>query len=389
VSRVLVVVDRYGAEVDGAAASQARLAARVLARRHEVEVATTTALDERTWAPHYRAGRSSLDGISIRRFAGAPGRGPEFEAFAQRVQREDRTLSDELAWPRQQGPHVPALLEFLHRDGGRYGAIVFYGYRHEPTALGLPLVPERSALVPAAQDEWQLRLAPYRALFHLPRAIGFLTPEEAKLVRAVFRNDQVPGEPLGVALDPPRGHDARAFRRRHGITGRLLVYIGEVTEADACDELIAMWVALKERRRVGGATLVLAGAVRMSIPERGDVRALGWLTDEERFGALAAADVLVLPSHREALGIVLLEAWQVGTPVLVPSSNPVTAGRVTRSGGGLSYATPEEFAAALERLFRDGPAYGERGRAWVERECSDRSFEPRLEALIELVSSGA
>jgi glycosyltransferase involved in cell wall biosynthesis len=41
------------------------------------------------------------------------------------------------------------------------------------------------------------------------------------------------------------------------------------------------------------------------------------VSEEDKYALLEAADVLVLPSHLESLGIVLLEAWQVGTPCLV------------------------------------------------------------------------
>ena len=53
---ILLVVQRYGAEVVGGSEQHARLVARRLAQRHTVEVATTTALDYWTWTPHYRAG---------------------------------------------------------------------------------------------------------------------------------------------------------------------------------------------------------------------------------------------------------------------------------------------------------------------------------------------
>ncbi|HEX9269917.1 MAG TPA: glycosyltransferase family 4 protein [Candidatus Limnocylindria bacterium] len=385
---VLIVVQRYGDEVVGGSESHARTVATRLARTHRVEVATTTALDFWTWAPHYAAGTTEVNGVTVHRFPVQTGRRPDFKAFEQRVLFADHTLADELAWPGVQGPNVPELYDFLHDRGRRYDALLFYTYIYAPTALGLPIVPERAALVPTAHDERPLELAPYGALFHLPRAIGYLTPEERSLVHRRFRNEEVPDVVLGVALDPPAPGDAAAFRARQRIAGRLVVYLGQVTEGKGCDELLSGWAAY--RASGGDGTLVLAGTIGMDLSARPDVLALGRVSDAEKADLLAAADVLVQPSHLESLGITLLEAWQVATPVLVPRWNAVTAGQVGRSGGGRTYASladfPRELAALLDG---EGRSRGEAGRRWVERECGPDAFDARLAALLDLVVAGA
>lgn len=48
----------------------------------------------------------------------------------------------------------------------------------------------------------------------------------------------------------------------------------------------------------------------------GPYRLVGDVDEVDKHRWLAAADVLVLPSHHESFGIVLLEAWQHGTPVV-------------------------------------------------------------------------
>src|SRR5206468_4613062 len=130
----------------------------------------------------------------------AAGRRTDFKELEKHVLTEPHTLAEEQQWLPAQGPHSPALLDFLHDRGREYDAVLFYTYIYAPTALGLPIVPERAALISTAHDEYPLRLAPYRALFHLPRAIGYLTPEERAMVHARFRNEQVPDEILGYAV---------------------------------------------------------------------------------------------------------------------------------------------------------------------------------------------
>jgi glycosyltransferase involved in cell wall biosynthesis len=382
--RILVVVQRYGAEVVGGSESHARVVAQRLAMVNEVEVATTNAIDYWSWAPHFPVGESMDGPVRVRRFAVTGMRCPTFKEAERHVLFESHTRADEEAWLAIQGPHTPDLLEFLRREGKSYDAILFYTYIYEPTAAGLPIVPERAALISTAHDEEPLRLVPYRALFQLPRAFGFLTPEERELVHSRFRNEHIPSEVLGIGLDAPPWHDPEPFRERYAPRGPLVLYLGQVSEGKAVDELIADWA--RHRDSGGAGTLVLAGTARMPIPERDDLVSLGRVSDEDKYALLEAADVLVLPSHLESLGIVLLEACQVGTPCLVSAKNKVTTGQVARARGGASYDRGG-FEKALAAVLSDRESLGESGRRYVEAECAWPAFDTRLEQLTELVAN--
>src|SRR5256885_11108458 len=335
---------------------------------NDVEIATTNALDYWSWAPHFPVGESMDGPVRVRRFAVTGVRSPTFKDAERHVLFERHTRSDEEAWLAMQVPHTPGLLEFLRREGKGYDAILFYTYIYEPTAAGLPLVPERAALISTAHDEEPLRLVPYRALFQLPRAFGFLTPEERDLVHARFRNEHIPSEVLGIGLEPPPWHDPEPFRERYAPRGPLVAYLGQVSEGKGVNELIADWTRYREGG--GKGSLVLAGTRRMAIPQRDDIVSLGRVSDEAKFALLEAADVLVLPSHLESLGIVLLEAWQGGKPWLVSAQNKVTSGQVARAGGGASYERggfANALAAVLaqrERLGESGPLYVQAESAW-------------------------
>src|SRR5207237_7061818 len=135
------------------------------------------------------------------------------------------------------------------------------------------------------------------------------------LVRSPLHNEPIAGAVPGTGLDPRPWHDRSPLRERNGPRGPLVGYLGQVSEGKAVDELIADWIAYREAG--GGGTLALVGTQRMTLPEREDVVSLGRVSEEDKYALLAAADALVLPSHLESLGIVLLEAWQVGTPCLV------------------------------------------------------------------------
>ena len=96
--------------------------------------------------------------------------------------------------------------------------------------------------------------------------------------------------------------------------------------------------------------LVLAGAPVMEIPSHSRIRHLGFVTDEEKYDALAAADALLMPSYYESLSMVTLEAWAMRLPVLTNGRCDVLRGQVIRANAGLYYESYEEFAAALHLL---------------------------------------
>ena len=64
--RLCFVIQRYGLEVNGGAELHCRWLAERLARRHEVEVFTTRALDYIEWRNHYPEGGASVNGVRVR-----------------------------------------------------------------------------------------------------------------------------------------------------------------------------------------------------------------------------------------------------------------------------------------------------------------------------------
>ena len=166
------------------------------------------------------------------------------------------------------------------------------------------------------------------------------------MVQARFGNEHIPSEVLGIGMDPAPDY-GDSYRRRYG-DGALVAYLGQVSEGKGVDELLALWDLYRESG--GRGTLALAGTPRMALPKRDDVVSLGRVNDSEKWALLASADVLVLPSRFESLGIVLLEAWQVGTPVLVPTRNAVTAGQVARRAA--VRVRPRTFVDSLMRCSR-------------------------------------
>jgi glycosyltransferase involved in cell wall biosynthesis len=218
------------------------------------------------------------------------------------------------------------------------------------------------------------------------RAVMYNSLEERALLERVSGR-QGPGVVVGVGSEIPQRTQPWRFRKKFGVKRPFAIYIGRIDENKGCKELFSHF----ERYTVmypHGVDLVLVGSKHLEIPKHPRIRHLGFLSDEDKFDGLAAADVLIMPSPFESLSMVALEAWALGKPVLANGKCDVLRGQVIRSNGGLYYDAFEEFAEALYTLEAAGPIggiLGRNGREFFRRHYSwpviERKYLDMLERL--------
>jgi glycosyltransferase involved in cell wall biosynthesis len=345
--RIAFVVQRYGLEVLGGAETLCRQVVERLASRYDVEVITTCAQDCWTWENVHVPGKTTVNSIPVHRFASIRTRAADFGEFSARIFGRSHTLGQELQWIHDQGPVTPELLAYIASQRDRYDLFVFFTYIFYPTALGLRLVSDKSLLVPTAHDEPPIYFDIYKALFHAPRAIVYNTPEEQALVQSVFGNHYIPSTVAGIGIELPAKGDPDSFRHKHAVTKPYVLYVGRIVTSKGCQELLDYFARFNSDNAM---QLVLAGRTEMDIPDRSDIRYVGYISEEEKLDAMAGATALVVPSRYESLSIVTLESWAMGTPVICTSAGQVVANMCRRSSGGLYYRNADEFGAILRTL---------------------------------------
>jgi glycosyltransferase involved in cell wall biosynthesis len=369
--RVAFVVQRAGTEVNGGAEHYCLALARAMAERWDVEIVTTCARDYGTWADAYPPGVERLNGVTIRRFpVDAPRDREAFDRRSRALRRQlKRTpFAEQEAWMRAQGPYSTLLLDYIAAQRDAFELFVFFTYLYATTYFGLPPVADKAVLVPFAHDEWPIHAALWDPFFRLPAAITFSTPEERAFLQRRFPQAALDGPTIGIGIAPPADPRPERFRERYGIDGPFAVYLGRIDAAKGVDRLLAHFARYKRRQR-DDLQLILIGRAERAFPPQPHVRALGFVDEETKFDALAAAEVLIQPSAFESLSIAVLEAWSVGCPVLVTQASDVLVGQVRRAQGGLTFGNEREFVAALARLRgAEGARLGASGRAFVERE---------------------
>lgn len=348
--KVAVVVQRYGAEINGGAELHARYIAEHLARHVAVEVLTTCARDYITWANEFPAGSSQVGGVTVRRFPVTTPRDPAtFGTWSRRVFAMPHSINDELAWLDAEGPTSPALVRHIADHAADYDFLIFFSLRYYHTYHGARAVPSKSIVVPTAERDEALGLGIFAPLLRSVRGLMYNSPEERALLQAVAGTDEVPGVVVGVGSEVPPHANASRFRRTTGIQERTAIYIGRIDENKGCVELFEFWQRYS-KITPDGLTLVLIGNPVLPIPQHPRIRHLGFVSDEEKYDALAAAEFLIMPSYFESLSMVALEAWAMGKPVLANGKCDVLRGQAIRSNAGLYYENYGEFVEAVRVL---------------------------------------
>lgn len=381
--KIAVVVQRYGADINGGAELHARYIAEHLAAHVEVEVLTTCATDYITWRNVLAPAAEQVNGVTVRRFPVVREREPaDFGRHSERVFKHAHSLRDELAWLDAEGPTSPALIDHIRTHESAYDFFIFFSVRYYHAYHGIRAVPSKAIVVPTAERDGALGLAMFGPVFRRARAFMYNSFEERALIQAVAGNTDVPGVVVGVGSEIPPQTNAARFRQKFNLRERFAIYIGRIDENKGCAELFDFF------QRYAGMLaesmhLVLIGNPIIPIPNHPKIHHLGFVDDQDKFDALAAAELLIMPSYFESLSMVALEAWALGKPVLANGQCDVLRGQCIRSNGGLYYDNFAEFVETLRAidfsrtlasaLGRNGREYFTRHYTWpiIERKYLD------------------
>lgn len=325
------------------------------------------------------------EGVVIRRF-------PYFYPYFSVLGEKWRTLDKKGG-----NPYVPGLLKYLKKSDfdlfhchamGRIAGTV----RQASLAKKVPYVLSfHGGCFDVPETELQEMLRPLRGTLRygavLDRLIGLRHDplKDASGVLCVGRNElaptreRYPGKlveylPNGVEVSHFRTPAAFEFRERYGIPARRKMMLS-VSRIDYQKNQISLLEPLLRLTKKGEDWhLVLIGPAtsKWYYEKLTRLVAQGGLMDRVTIipglgpdspalpAAYQTADLFVLPSQHEPFGIVVLEAWSAGVPVLVSKV------------GGLRYLVEENVTG----FFCD-PAKGEEFAALASRICSAEARELR------------
>jgi glycosyltransferase involved in cell wall biosynthesis len=381
--RVLYVTHQYPPAIGGSEKYIADLAVELVARGHRIDVYTSRSLDYHTWKSELEP-REHVNGVDIYRFHAMRRTRLAWRILLWSLGRywQGRSRWVELPILLSGGPVCPGMFAALLSKLPRYDVVhlnclvyshAAYGYL-AARWRGVPIV-----ITPHAHANQEVtygigyQLAVLRGSDHV---LADTEGERDLMLTLGVEPGRVTTAGIGLRPGEYPARDKVACRRRLGLAENAFVvlFMGRQVEYKGLGALYKAFCALRERHP--SLALVIAGPeteysqqlFAHSSGEPGLVN-LGMVSDDGRLDVINACDCLALPSAGEAFGIVFLEAWIAGKPVIGPRS---AAGETLIRDGWDGWLVPTgDSSAIVEALEQwiDDPArtrqMGESGRQRV------------------------
>src|SRR5215469_16434625 len=380
--RIAFVVPRFYPYRGGYENSILWLARGLVKKGHRVTVFTTTAYDlEAFWLPEFRtlaAGTENVEGIAVHRFP---------ISYQKWIRRSLRTLSFLPNWRIKARFGKPSFLvpglrqalvnekpEIIHIGPLPYNSLMYEGLRMgrqlHSRVIATPCthfgVEDETEVAQFYTQEFQIEM-----LKRCDGVIAMTKAERQRLSNLGVSPEKVVSVNYGIDPAAVSNGYGDCFRQKHNIDGPVVLHLGTKAQDKGTMSVVeAMKLLWNKGSR---AWLVLAGSslsefdnylTRNSRPPR--LLNLPAVDDEEKRDLLAATTVLAHPSRAESFGLVYLEAWANGKPV-IGSDTAVSREVITDQEDGLlvPFGDVPALAAAIDRLLSDPGAadrMGTRGK---------------------------
>jgi glycosyltransferase involved in cell wall biosynthesis len=398
--RLLHVTQRYLPAIGGAEKYIADLSEELVRRGHKVDVFTSRALDFHTWKnvlPRFER----LGGVDVFRFRSMRRRRWVWNVlhFGLRNYWRSRSRAYEPFIFFGGGPLSPGMLRAMLAKGRRYDLIhlncmvyghVAYGY-WAARRLDVPVV-----ITPHAHIEHEETYAlgyQQEAMAGSDHVLAGTVAERETLVNLGLEPYRVSVSGHGLAVEeykPGLELERAEARRRLGlpVEGFMVLFLGRKSDYKGLDVALDAHAALSQHvpelhfMAVGPET-DFSRSIWGRYQGLPRLHVMDAVPHEEKLAALRASDCLVLPSTGEAFGIVFLEAWIMGRPV-VGARTPSVSSVINQGVDGL-LSTPGDagdLAACISRLASDPMLAQQMGAAGHDKVVT-RYTVPRVADRVE------
>ncbi|MBN2169058.1 MAG: glycosyltransferase family 4 protein [Actinobacteria bacterium] len=196
---------------------------------------------------------------------------------------------------------------------------------------------------------------------------------------------------LGMGINPEElsGGDGERFRAKYDIIGPIVCYIGPKTYDKGTFHLVE---AMESLWHSGDpSNLVMAGKniedfrrYHEKLPEKIKSKCImmDYIPEQDKLDLLDACELLVLPSRSDSFGIVFLEAWYYGKPVIGARAGGIP-GLVRDEVDGLlvPFGGVKELSAAISALLTDKTLAGSLGEAGRKRVLEHYKWDDKYDII--------
>jgi len=368
--RILHVTHQYAPAIGGSERYVTDLCEELVRRGHAIDVLTSRAIDYQSWANVLPPCEESK-GVVIHRFRSLPRTAHTWQVldFAKRrypLTRQRRL--EPLLWYGN-GPHMPGLWWRMLRTAGQYDLVhinhLHYGHSWPAFVIaqqaGVPVV-----ITPHVHaEQWDTYDTGYlrRILREADGVICQSAAETRFMAERGFTHLTLTGG-VGQVLENFPPQDVAAARAAFGLQpdAFVMLFLGRKTTYKGLAQCVATQQALWT---AGYPVWLLAVGPETDFSRDlwADQRAANAMagiivrdtvSDTERLQALAACNVVTLPSIGEAFGIIYLEGWTYRKPVIGMAIDSV-ASVVTHGSDGflVDPADPGQMTGYVHRLLAE------------------------------------
>ncbi len=366
------------------------IASHLKARGYIVEIWATCAKDNRTWSNEFAPGISEVNGMLLHRFLVDP-RNLDTWIPIQLALHDGQKISteDQLTWMAE-SVNSRDLYTHIARNAPDFDALFFGPYLFGTTFWGSLIAPDKSILIPCLHDEAYAYQDVIASMFRQVRGCLFNAEPEMDLARALY--GELSGGVVGMGFDMPTPEYVSALEPYFSDASPYILYVGRKETGKNVHILIDYFVEAKAQGLIPDQVklAILGGGSfedlhRPEVLSRSDIVDLPHMSERDKQRLLRHALYLCQPSTNESFSIVIMEAWMVGTPVVVHAACPVTRHHAEQSRGGLYFSSSHDLAGVTNYFLREPDArlaHAEAGASYVQHDYSWASVLDRFDTVV-------
>lgn len=370
--KICFVVGLYGDEVNGGAEKHCKMLAEQASNLYDVEVLTSTTNDYKTFTPFYPEGITHLNGVAVRRFNSKPFDRVAFDQtykksrWGRKIRRLlyrtgllkyiasifpswNIDLAKELKTLKLNGLYAPDLVDFLVTNEQDYQAIFLLSYPCPNFYFINKRIPHRCILIPTAHDEGDFFRSYLSHIFTTVRHIAFNTEMERVLCYRIFGNKMAPSSILAVGTELSEASSYTHIQEKYKLPEQYILYFGRIAK-EKIGDLIDWFLEYKATSN-DTVKLVLTGGIFMEKRDHPDIIYTGFVSEPEKTALIEYAQLVINPSDRESLSLLLLETMQLGQLSLVNGKSDVLKQHCIDSDFAAQYyISKSDFIHKLSRM---------------------------------------
>jgi glycosyltransferase involved in cell wall biosynthesis len=234
----------------------------------------------------------------------------------------------------------------------------------------------------------------WKALKDAAAVVACSNYEKERMTRMGIHPSKIHLIPMGINLDEWGDSDGERFRKKYGLTGkRLLLFVGTKNYNKGATHLLEAMG--KIGRHMQDVMLVSLGLTteewkkkKIALHET-HLLDLGYVSEEEKKDAFDACDLFAMPSRYDSFGIVYLEAWRCGKPVIGAKVGAIPEVIEEGKDGLLvEFGEVDQLASAIISLLNNPDLCREMGEAGRKKVIDKFNWQKNI-GKIEEVFKGA